>query len=1214
MMRPLSLRAYLLLFVGALLLPLGGLLVWQAHAEFEANLASARQASLNLAQLAAAHYSQFLADSEHTLQRLAQRPQVRALDPARCDPVLRDFHELKPLFTNVALMRRDGTLICSSLPAPGGRPISLATMPWFEDMRDAAGFNVTEPFRGQVTARPVIVFSYPVRDSKGAIAGRVGMSVDLARFQGVMDSLSIPAGTVLSLLSRQGALLARVPPLPEQLGLRQGADIVEHTGVAADGTAEEAGLDGIRRVYGFTHIEWTAWQVHAGIPEEQVLAPAYRNAARAAMTYLTVVLLLLLFVWILYRWMTHAVQVLGAVTAAARRGDSSGLPQTVGPAELRDTVEAFSSMLAARLQGEAALREKERSQATLLANLPGLAYRCRNDRDWTTEFMSAAAETLTGYTPDQFTGRQVSYGNLIHSEDRERVWDTVQRALARGQRFHMEYRIRRASGEERWVWEQGSGVFDAEGRLHAIEGFIQDITERKRAEDGLRLSNERYELVSRATNDAVWDWDLVSGALHWGGGFQTLFGYAPEMLERGIESWTRRLHPDDLARVEGGIYRVINGGGVAWSDEYRFRRADGSYADIFDRGSVIRDAAGKAVRMVGAMMDITERKAQQAKIVRLSRAHAVLSGINNLIVRAHSRVELLQEACRIAVEQGLFPAAWIGLREGDQIRPAAVYGEPGGSVTDIAIRFGSGDPAARALRDGQPAMSNDVLNDAELAPWHPSFRALGYNSYVVYPLFVGGEVIGCLFLYGRESRLFDEAELKLLSQLAGDISYAMEYITKEEALGNLALYDPLTRLPNRTLFIQRLDGVLSSARDYRKPLAVLMFDVDRFKYINDLVNRAGGDELLKKIAERLKRIAGGSEHLARIGSDRFAAAIPLPGEAASPAAVLKAGAWELLESPYQIGGQELKITLKFGTALFPADGEDAESLLRNAEAALKHARSSSQRQARYTREMGAAVAEKLKLEGEIRRALERGEFLLHYQPKVDLTTGAVCGAEALIRWNSPERGMVPPLKFIGLIEETGQILDVGRWVLQQAASDYRAWVEAGLHPPRLSVNVSQAQLLQPDFVELVKGLLAERACSLADIELEITESMLMTDLATSTGKLQALRDLGASIVMDDFGTGYSSLSALAQLPLTAIKIDRSFIAGMVENPNTMTIVSTIIALAHSMKLKVVAEGVDAPRQLKILRRLRCDELQGFLFSPAVPGERFIALLKEGRRL
>jgi len=318
-----------------------------------------------------------------------------------------------------------------------------------------------------------------------------------------------------------------------------------------------------------------------------------------------------------------------------------------------------------------------------------------------------------------------------------------------------------------------------------------------------------------------------------------------------------------------------------------------------------------------------------------------------------------------------------------------------------------------------------------------------------------------------------------------------------------------------------------------------------------------------------------------------------------------------LSAPFGINGSNTTIAARAGIAIFPNDANDADGLLKSAEAALKRAKAGGDRIVFFKQEISDKIAERLSLETKLRHALENHEFILHYQPKIDLESRRIEGVEALIRWQSPELGLVPPLKFIGLLEETGLIIEVGAWVFRQASRDRKSWLEMGLNAPRIAVNVSPVQLRRADFVAVVGevlGVVAGTDTNAHGIDIEVTESLLLEGAAENINKLRAIRAFGVGIGLDDFGTGYSSLGYLAKLPVESLKIDRSFTQVMLDDPSVTTLVSTIITLAHSMKLKVIAEGVELEEQAKILRLLRCDQMQGYLYSKPLPYEEMTALL------
>ncbi|MEK6806839.1 MAG: EAL domain-containing protein [Pseudomonadota bacterium] len=657
--------------------------------------------------------------------------------------------------------------------------------------------------------------------------------------------------------------------------------------------------------------------------------------------------------------------------------------------------------------------------------------------------------------------------------------------------------------------------------------------------------------------------------------------------------------------------------GRPYQSEWLIRRKDGSTFPSDNTAKMLSDG-----RVLILLREVTERKQQEEKIYRLNRIHAVLSGINSLIVRTRDRTKLFQEICRLLVERGHFKLAWVGLVSDGEVRPVTFHGSDGGALQSVRISMqddGSDSHdnrslTAQALRERRAVICNDIARDERTQHWPAASRNLGFGSFLSLPLYVGKQVAGCFNLYAIEPGFFDSEEVKILTELSANISYALEFIAKEQQLGYITYYDTLTRLANRDHLLERLPGFLQTARQARKPLALLELDIDNFKSVNDTLGRDGGDEVLKQLAARMTLVAGGSDHLARTAGDRFALLLDDFQDNDGLVRFVEHKLLPQINRPMTVAGKELRVSVRLGIARFAEDGDDPESLLRNAEAAVKRAKQSNERYLFYTQEIGATFSEKLNLESQLRRAIEKNEFVLYYQPKVDLRSGTIVGAEALIRWNSPDLGLVPPSRFIPLLEETGMILPVGGWAMVQAVKDHRRWLAEELLAPPVAVNVSPVQLRQKDFVEVVHGVLSEFSGDRPCLDLEITESTLIGDIEEHIAKLKAVRDLGVQIAIDDFGTGFSSLSYLVRLPINTLKIDRSFVLRMGDSADTMSVVSTILTLAHSMNLKVVAEGVDSEEQLKFLRLLRCDQIQGWLFSKAVPADEFAQLLREDRRL
>lgn len=608
---------------------------------------------------------------------------------------------------------------------------------------------------------------------------------------------------------------------------------------------------------------------------------------------------------------------------------------------------------------------------------------------------------------------------------------------------------------------------------------------------------------------------------------------------------------------------------------------------------------------------------RQEKIERLSRIRNVLGEMNAAIVRIRDKQQLFEEACRIAVEHGGFAMSWIGVVDevAQEIRPVARAGRHEGYLERLKLSL---DPkvtrhlsmAVEALARGAPVICNDIANDGRMRVWREAALQLGYRSTVMLPLALEKKPVGVFALYSPETGFFDDDEVKLLVELAGDLAFALQTMEKQEKLDYLSYYDPLTGLPNRTLFHDRVNQVLQAQRESDGKAALIFLDLQRFGIINDTYGRQTGDVVLKQVAERLASALGGRDYLARVGADTFAAVLRDVKQEADVAHALEQGMFSGVTRPFEIPGGELRIAAQAGIALYPGDGKDAESLFRNADAALNKAKNSGDLYLFYAPQMNARVAEQLRLENDLRNAIAQEQYVLHYQPRFDLASGQVIGMEALIRWKHPGRGMVSPGEFIPLLEETGMILEVGSWALRRAAQEHAAWSAKGRLPPRIAVNVSPAQLRRRDFVDYVVEALAPVERAAERIDLEITESMLMEDIQGGIDKLKAVQKLGLHIALDDFGTGYSSLSYLARLPINSLKIDRSFIMQMSKSPEQMAIVSTVISLARALNLKVVAEGVETEEQANLLRLLRCDEVQGFLFGRPVPPEELEAKLRQ----
>ena len=608
----------------------------------------------------------------------------------------------------------------------------------------------------------------------------------------------------------------------------------------------------------------------------------------------------------------------------------------------------------------------------------------------------------------------------------------------------------------------------------------------------------------------------------------------------------------------------------------------------------------------------TERQRAEDRLKGLNRLYAMVTGISASMVRVRDRADLFKRSCRTAVEQGEFEMSWIAIVNPNENRivPVAWAGVDELTMSAIEGHFSSseGTPegntlAARAIREKAAVVSNDVRNDENLI-FGKMHADSGIRSLAVLPLIVSDKAIGVFTLYTSKPEFFDPAGLLLLTELAGNVAFAMDHLDKQERLDRLYYYDALTGLANRRSFLERVTLHMLSAADDGHKMAVFVIDLERFKKLNDSLGRSAGDALLKQVAEWFAQNAENVDLVARLDADHFAVVLPKVMYESNVARALEKTIAAFMKHEFSLNDAVYRMAAKFGVAVFPDDGTDADTLFNNAEAALKKAKASRDRYLFYAQKMTETVAMSLGIENRLRRALEREEFVLHYQPKVNIVSGKLTGAEALIRWNDPVSGLTLPGRFIPILEETGLIHDVGRWALRRAIEDCRRWRNDVFPAVRIAVNVSALQLRNPKFVADLRQAVGVAADAAAGLQLEITESVIMQDVNHSIDSLRAIRALGVTIAIDDFGTGFSSLNYLAKLPVDTLKIDRSFVVEMVSATGGMTLVSVIVNLAHALGLNTVAEGVETEEQLRQLRLLGCDEMQGYLFGKPVPAESF----------
>jgi len=621
---------------------------------------------------------------------------------------------------------------------------------------------------------------------------------------------------------------------------------------------------------------------------------------------------------------------------------------------------------------------------------------------------------------------------------------------------------------------------------------------------------------------------------------------------------------------------------------------------------------------IGGAMDVSKyervREAER-RIERLTRVLRLQSSINTAIPRL-CVTELLQEVCRVATELGGYDSAvfWSVDRRARTAYRLCSAGQrdPLPEFSSLELSDGAEPDSSltsQALRTGELTVCNDLTQSEPPLAGREGFVALGYKSLVAMPLIIAGRRLGALLLASKEMNRADSEELLLLEEIRTTLSFALEMRERAGAAEQLTRFDTQTGLPTRKLFCERLERLLQERSVPHEALTVATFDVHGLGSINDTYGRRAGDLLLQRIAERLSRDLDKADRIGYLGGGVFALALPREGASAENTAEMLEST--VFETPFEIEGHAIRVSHTLGLAdSCLHDNICADVLLQNAEAALKRAKDCGEQFLHYRLQMHSEIAERLDLEHRLRVALDEHQFVVHYQPQVNVDTGRIESAEALVRWNDPVRGLTLPGAFLRELESSGLIVPVGDWVLRRALEDCRRWRSLGLPPVRVSVNVSALQLRRRAFVDEVLEMAAGFGGGGFGLDLEITETSLLQDLDAITERLRPLRAAGIRIALDDFGTGYSSLGLLTKLPVDILKIDRSFIHGLPGDSTHLALTSTITQLAGALGLATIAEGVETREQLRQLRQLGCTRVQGYVYSKSLPLDQFEQLLSE----
>jgi len=836
--------------------------------------------------------------------------------------------------------------------------------------------------------------------------------------------------------------------------------------------------------------------------------------------------------------------------------------QTLASAEIIDIdgeecLLTILSDITDRKKAEQALRESEQKIRWLTENMLDVV--CQIDKDRKVLYISASCESVLGYKPEELIGQTIS--DYLHPDDAPRVFRTMADAVVnRRSTATMKYRFRHSAGH--YVWRESTCrlSYDDQGNYVGAIYCTRDITERVQAMEAMRRSEEFLNAVFNGIQDGITVLDPELNIVRVNAALEREYGLSgPVVGRKCYEAYHGNCEPCKAcptlrtvktARAETEVITATNvDGKIIWLELSAYP---------------MLDACGNVVAIIEHSRDITSRlKCEAQQRTQVSAMNA--AGDQIVISDASGQIEFVNPAfeqetgytfCEV-VGKELRP---LGLPDQDPELCAEID-----RVTSLGQTW-QGEITSRR-KDG-----TQFIEDVTVTP-------------------VKGEC-GAIEHFIAIKRNITEKK-----QTQAKLDY-------------LAHHDSLTGLPNRLLFSDRLTQRLAQARRDNTMFAVMFLDLDRFKLINDTLGHGVGDQLLKAAALRLTECLREVDTIARMGGDEFTLIVPNI-HSADDATKVAQRVQDALSDSFCINGRELFITTSIGISVFPHDGTDAETLVKNADTAMYRAKEQGTSTYEfYTEELNTIAIERMTMENDLRRAVERSEFVLHYQPQVDISTGRTVGVEALIRWLHPEIGMVSPAKFIPLSEETGLIVPISEWVLRTACAQNKAWQDAGLPPIQVAVNISARLLQESTLAKQVEAVLRETDLAPEYLGIEITEGTLMRNPELAISVLHELKSMGVHISIDDFGTGYSSLSYLKRFPIDVVKLDQSFVRDITTNSDDAAIASAIVALAHSLKLKVIPEGVETLEQLDYLRSLKCDKIQGYFVSPPVAADSIAHLLRE----
>lgn len=1123
----------------------------------------------------------------------------------------------------ITVIGLDGVTIADYPVVPGRRGGAFGDRDYFRKVLETGKPYVDKPIIGRALKRPVLTTAVPVFGTDGRLRAVMTGVTDLTapNFLGfVTDRLQTGQDEYFVMSLRDQIIIAATDPKRTmQPSPARGRNLLYDRMVDGfEGTGVAVSSLGLTKLYSGVRVPTADWLILAALPIEVAFGPL-----RTMQSYFYVIAGLLtlvaaLLIRLMLRRMLAPLEEAGVAMRLMTNGD---IPLAQLPVARQDEVGQlvgnFNQLVADRQEYEAALADSEQRFRLVVERAPdGIYVQTRG----CFAYANRAALTLFGAKDsEELLGRSIV--NQAHPDFRAEVAQrivrlneqleciaTVELVYLKLDGLPMDVEI--SAVPFRFDEEDGSLV------------FVRDITARKLAEQAVRISEARFRslfehmlegtaycrMIFEQGQPVDFVYLDVNPAFARLTGLIKVVGEKVSTLIPGFSESNAQLMAAYGRVAAGGApekLEVYVPGLGHWFSVAAYHAEAGCFVSVFDV--------------------ITRQKKAEAIQKRLHRALRLLSVCNAALVHAEREQSLLEQICQLVVDQGGYQMAWVGYAEDDAaktVRPMAQAGLAAGYLDAAVISWSETapdlGPTGRAICSGKTQINHFLNISPAVAPWHEAAATLGFRSSIGLPLLSKQRAFAALAIYSTATDAFLADEVALLQELASNLAYGIESlrarsqrVIAEEKLAFLAHHDALTGLPNRLLLRDRFDTAVAQAERDSAKVAMLFLDLDNFKQINDSLGHGMGDQLLVALAGRLRGCIRESDTISRQGGDEF---IILMG-GVTEVGVVERVAQQILNAvaePFELAGHTLTTTFSIGISLYPDDAHDFDTLSKNADGALYHAKDSGKNAySFFAAGMNVDALARMQLQVSLRKALKNEEFVLHYQPQLSIASGRIIGVEALVRWQPPDGPLVPPGSFIPVAEQSGLIIAIGEWVLHEACRQAAAWQAAGLPPIMMAVNLSAMQFRRGNILDTVAAALTLSGLPAHCLELELTESILLQDVDMAMKTLHSLKDLGVKLSIDDFGTGYSSLSYLKRLAVDKLKIDQSFVRDLATDSDDAAIVRAIVQLGHTLQLTVIAEGVETDRQLAFLMQYGCDEAQGYLFSRPLAAAAVEPMLRNG---